>query len=95
MFAATVTPVSPSCAKEWTGVCIKLGLGLCQMRIPHGDGVWVLRVYAGVDGKSSVMVTTPGPGGQRGSGRRQVGTSNGMFTLRLWLGCHSKGLSLP
>lgn len=89
MFVATVTPVSPCCATEWTGLCINLGLGLCQMRIPRGDGVRVLRVCAGVDGKSSVM------GGQRGSGRRQVGTSNGMFTLRLWLGCHSKGLSLP
>lgn len=30
------------------------------MRIPHGDGVWVLRVCVWVNGKSSVMAMTPG-----------------------------------
>lgn len=47
MFEATVTLGLPHCAMEWTGVCMKLGLGFCLVRIPHGDGVWVLRVCGG------------------------------------------------
>lgn len=48
---------------------------------------------AGADGKLRVMAVTPGFRG-RGEGRcrRQVVTSNGMFTLHLWQRWHSKGL---
>lgn len=50
---ATVTPASPHCTKEWMGVCINLGLGLCQMRTGTGGGVWVLRSVCRDDGNDT------------------------------------------